>query len=70
MDVIKDIKILGAVLELPANQNCQFGPFTKKWGKMGRIGSAVEQDFDFFNCHGCQKFISYEIHCYLSSRKS
>ena len=32
---IEKIKILGAVLELPAKQHCQFGPFTKKWGKMG-----------------------------------
>ena len=23
--------------------------------------------FDFFNCHGCQTFILYEIHCYLSA---
>ena len=29
------IKILGAVLELPAKQHCQFGPFTKKLDKMG-----------------------------------
>ena len=33
--------ILGANLELPAKQHCQFGPFTKKLGKMGLIGSAV-----------------------------
>ena len=32
---IEKIKILGAVLELPAKQQCQFGPFTKKLGKMG-----------------------------------
>ena len=24
----------------------------------------------FFNCHGCQTFISYKIHCYLSPPKS
>ena len=28
------------------------------------------QDFVFFNCHGCQTFIFYEIHCYLSPTKS
>ena len=33
--------ILGAVLELPAKQHYQFGPFTKKSVKMGWIGSAV-----------------------------
>ena len=57
--------------------NCQFGPFTKKSGKMGWIGSAVQLvapkrplGFWFFNCHGCQTFILYEIHCYLSPPKS
>ena len=38
---VEKIKIMGAVLELPAKQHCQFGPFTKKLGKMGGIGSAV-----------------------------
>ena len=28
------------------------------------------QDFVFFNCHGFQTFILYEIHCYLSPLKS
>jgi hypothetical protein len=35
---VEKIKILGAVLELPAEQHCQFGQFgqyTKKSGKMG-----------------------------------
>ena len=32
---VEKIKILGAVLELPAKQNCQFGLFTKNLGKMG-----------------------------------
>ena len=32
---IEKIEILGAILELPAKQNCQFDPFTKKSGKMG-----------------------------------
>ena len=31
---IEKIKIPWAVLELPAKQHCQFGPFTKKLGKM------------------------------------
>ena len=30
---IEKIKILGAVLELPAKQHCQIDPFTKKSGK-------------------------------------
>ena len=30
-------KILGPILELPAKQQWQFGPFTKKSGKMGWI---------------------------------
>ena len=28
------------------------------------------QEFDLFNCHACQTFISSEIHCYLSALKS
>ena len=28
------IKILGAFLELPAKQHCQFSPFTAKMGQM------------------------------------
>ena len=39
---IEKVKIMGAVLELPAKQYCQFGPFTKKSGKMCRIDSAVK----------------------------
>ena len=73
---LKKIKILAAVLGLPAKQHCQFGPFTKITGKIGWIGSAVllvdpngPQDFDFFNCHGCQTFILFEIHRYLSPKK-
>ena len=38
---IEKIKILGAILELPAKQGCQFGPFTKKSGKIGWIDSDV-----------------------------
>ena len=56
------MKILGALLELPAKQHCQFSPFTSKLSQIGQTGS---QDFDFFNCHVCRLFISYEIHCYF-----
>ena len=38
---IEKIKILGAVLELPAKQHCQFSLFTSKMGQMGCISSAV-----------------------------
>jgi hypothetical protein len=38
---IEKIKILEAILELPAKQHCQFSLFTAKMGKMGCIGSAV-----------------------------
>ena len=38
---IEKIKILGAVLELPAKQHCQSSPFTSKLGQIGQIGSAV-----------------------------
>ena len=32
---LKEIKILGAILELPAKQQCQFSLFTAKMGQMG-----------------------------------
>jgi hypothetical protein len=38
---IEKIKILGAVLELPARQHCQFSPFTYKMSQIGQIGGAV-----------------------------
>ena len=34
---IEKIKILGAVLELPARQQCQSSQFTSKMGQMGWI---------------------------------
>ena len=68
---IEKIKILGALLEIPAKQHCQSSPFTSK---LGQIGSAVQlvapiglPGFDFFNCHGCLIFILCEIHCYQSA---
>ena len=36
---IEKIKILGALLELPAKQHCQSSPFTSKLGQIGQIGS-------------------------------
>ena len=33
---IEKIKILGALLELPAEQHCQSSPFTSKLGKIGQ----------------------------------
>ena len=38
---VEKIKILGAVLELPAKQRCQFSPFTSKMDQIGKIGIAV-----------------------------
>ena len=40
-NAVEKIKILGAVLELPAKQHCQFSPFTSRLGQIGQIGSAV-----------------------------
>ena len=54
--------------QVNSSQHCQFSPFIKKIGKMGWIGRA--QDFDFFNCHGCQTFILAKIHCCISTLKS
>ena len=36
------MKILGALLELPAKQHCQSSPFTSNLGQIGQIGSAVQ----------------------------
>ena len=38
---IEKIKILGALLQLPAKQHSQSSPFTSKLGQIGQIGSAV-----------------------------
>ena len=39
---IEKMKILGALLELPAEKHCQSSPFTSKLGQIGQIGSAVK----------------------------
>ena len=49
---LKKIKILGAILELPARQHCQSIPFTCAY-------------VNFSNFSGCRMFILCEIHCYL-----
>ena len=38
---IEKMKILGAILELPARQHCQSSLFIAKLGQIGQIGSAV-----------------------------
>ena len=38
---IEKMKIMGALLELPAKQHCQSGPFTLELGQIGYIGSAI-----------------------------
>ena len=65
---IEKIKILGAVLELPAKQHCQFSPFGPIFEVNGLYwqcylaGSSktAPKDFDFFNCHRCRLFIQDE----------
>ena len=39
---IEKIKILGAVLELPAKQACQYSAFNSRMRQMGWIGSAIQ----------------------------
>ena len=39
----KKIKILGAVLELPAKQHCQSSPFTSKLGQIGQIAGSSKR---------------------------
>ena len=41
LQAIEKIKIVGAVLELPAKQHCQFSLLTSKMGQMAWIGRAV-----------------------------
>ena len=38
--LIVKIEILGAVLELPAKQHCQFSPFTSKLGQIGSVAGS------------------------------
>ena len=37
------MKILGALLELPAKQHCQSSPFTLKLGQVGQIGHGISK---------------------------
>ena len=65
---IEKIKILGAVLELPAKQHCQFlpiqpihlenGPNGLNWQCcLAGSSKTAPRILIFFNCHGCQLFI-------------
>ena len=64
---LKKLKILGAVLELPAKQHCQSSPFTSKLGQIGcsvlLVAPKWLPEFWFsFNCNGCRSFILCENH--------
>ena len=62
---IEIIKILGAVLELPAKQHCQFSPF----GPLYEVNGLDWQCYlagSSKTAPMCQTFILVEIHCYLS----
>ena len=65
---LKKIKIMEAVLELPAIQHSQSSQFTSKMGRIGRQVAPKRHPeiLIFFNCYGCQSFILADIHCYLS----
>ena len=62
------MKILGAVLELPAKQRYQFSPFTSNWPNWQccLAGSSKLTPriliFQFSFCPGCRISILYEIH--------
>ena len=60
-------------LNSTANLDCLFH-FLGKWAGLAVLSSWLVQnslqDFDFFNCHGCQTFILADIHYYLSALKS
>ena len=75
--VVEKIKILRAVLELPAKQqHCQSIYLEKRPNGLNwqccLAGSSktTPRILIFFNCHGCQTFILAEIHSYLSALKS
>ena len=72
---IEKIKILGAVLALPAKQHCQsspFGHFCGNWAGLAMLFSwklkKGPQDFDFFNCNEWWLFIWCEKHWDLGAR--
>ena len=46
---IEKIKILGAVLELPAKQHCQFSLFTSKMGKWAELAVVFSWQLQDFN---------------------
>ena len=59
------------------NSTANFANLAQFWGKWAGLPVLFSwklqngpKDFDFFNCHGCQTFILYEIHCYQSPPKS
>ena len=61
---IEKIKILGAVLELPAKQHCQFSLFCRFFGKWAKLVVLFSwwlqngpQDINFLNDRGCRLFI-------------
>ena len=61
---IEKIKILGAILELPAKQHNQFNPFKAIIGQMAELAvlfswllQSSPQDLDSFNGNGCRLFI-------------
>ena len=63
MAIVK-IKILGAVLELPADSTANSGSSLQKWAKLAELAVLFSwqlqngrHNFDFFNCHGCRLFI-------------
>ena len=64
---------MGGVLELPVKQHCQSCPFMylktgPHWPNWQCCLAGLQngsQEFDFFNCLGCQIFILCAIHCYF-----
>ena len=77
---IEKIKILGGRFwfwsyQLNSTANlAHLAHFLGKWAELAVLFSWQlqngSQDFNLFNCHGCQTFFLAEIHCYLSALKS
>ena len=73
---VEKIKIRGPFWSYQLNstaKSAHFPRFLGKWAKLALLFSWLlqngPQNFDLFNCHGCQTFILYEILCHLSPPK-
>ena len=77
MAIWKKSKSWGPFWSYQLNSTANSAHLPRKWAKWAELAVLFSwyfqngrQDFEFFNCHGCQTFILYEIYCYRSPPKS